>query len=48
MFGIFNFNAVAMWLEIDPVCPNIEFILDHIQGSRIRLVRGLVKFVPAH
>ena len=29
MFGIFNFNSVAICLEIDPVYPNIVFIIDN-------------------
>ena len=30
IFGIFNFNSVAIWLEIDPVYPNIVFILQNM------------------
>ena len=32
IFIIFNFNSVAIWLEIDPVYPNIVFILENTSG----------------
>ena len=48
----FEFPSAAPWPPT--VCLTAIFgkigrkSLSHIQGSRIRLVRGLVKFVPAH
>ena len=44
LFTVVNcmYSLYSCWISAIHVCPVT------VQGSRIRLVRGLVKFVPAH